>query len=161
MCDSFLTTCLLADVQLLHTNDIFGEGCYLNNLDDLALGILQFLNIDLESLGSRLASFWFGLRNFSWRRRQTATALLGRCHLEKYSMCSRTDDGFRTCVARTEPPLTSASCGEILEVTSVRIQSLPDFQRYSGPFHHKRLSINSCTLKPREAISAGFCFVPM
>ena len=76
-------------------------------------------------------------------------------------MCFRTDDGFQTCVARTEPLLTSGSSGEILEVTSVRIQSLLDFQRSSGPFKHKRLSINSCTLEPREAISAGFCFVPM
>ena len=76
-------------------------------------------------------------------------------------MCSRIDDGLRTCVARTEPLLTSGSWGEILEVTSVRIQSLPDFPRSSGPFHHKRLSINSCTLEPREGISAGFCFVPV
>ena len=37
--------------------------------------------LDVESFGSRLtfSSLEFGLQNFSWRRRQTATALLTRC----------------------------------------------------------------------------------
>ena len=50
VCDTFLTTCLLSGVQLLHTTNVFEEGCSLNNLDDLALGSLPFLNINRDVL---------------------------------------------------------------------------------------------------------------
>ena len=50
VCQSFLTTCLLSDFQLLHTTNFLEEGCSLKNLDDLDLGILQFLNIDRDVL---------------------------------------------------------------------------------------------------------------
>ena len=110
--------------------------------------------LDVESFGSRLtfSSQEFGLRNFSWRWRQTATALLTRCQLEKYSRRSRKDDASWTCVARVDTLLTLGSSGEIAVVTSVRFQSLESFQRRSGPSHHKRLSISSCLVFRRDRV---------
>ena len=45
-------------------------------------------------------------------------------------------------------------------MSSTEYQSLSEFQRKSGPFHHEKLSISSWAPAPWEVISAGLDFVP-
>ena len=63
-------------------------------------------------------------------------------------------------VALTETFLTSGSSGGIEGMSSTEFQSLREFQRKSGPFHHKGSSISSWAPATQEAISAGLDSVP-
>ena len=93
--------------------------------------------------------------NMSWRRRQTATARLALCQIEKYSKRFSRENFSSVPVARVETRLTSGSSDERGAGSLTGCWESHCFHRKSGPFHHLAFSHNSCAPRPREASSAG------